>query len=245
MSDIDMKRLLLGRQALVIDDERFSRSIVCRFLLDLGLSGVDQAKDGAEGLSRLATEGSTSSLVICDFNMPVMNGLQFLKALRSGIQKSVSRELPVIMLTGHSDHGLVGTAMALDVDAFLVKPVSKANLAGRLAHALSTTHDIKDASAYVTVDVDRIAKRILSGAPLGKGKVEADKDAVKSGRRVELAQLKPHTTLSEDLVAPSGELLLAAGVTLSPRMVQRLQELPSLGINISAVWVMPSPSGDS
>lgn len=239
MSTVELSKLLRGRQALVIDDERFSRSIICRFLLELGLLEADQAKDGAEGLTRLATEGNASSLVICDFNMPVMNGLQFLKALRSGIQRSVPRDLPVIMLTGHSDHGLVGTAMALDVDAFLVKPVSKANLAGRLGHALSTTQDIKDASAYAAVDVDKIAKRILSGAPAGKGKVDAEKDVAKRGHKVELAMLKPNSTLSEDLVAPTGELLLAAGVVLSPRMVQRLQELPSLGINISAVWIMP------
>lgn len=239
MSTVELSKLLRGRQALVIDDERFSRSIICRFLLELGLLETDQAKDGAEGLTRLATEGNASSLVICDFNMPVMNGLQFLKALRSGIQRSVRRDLPVIMLTGHSDHGLVGTAMALDVDAFLVKPVSKANLAGRLGHALSTTQDIKDASAYATVDVDKIAKRILSGAPAAKAKGAPEKEAAKRGQRVELAMLKPNTTLSEDLVAPTGELLLAAGVVLSPRMVQRLQELPSLGINISAVWIMP------
>lgn len=231
-----MKRLLQGRKALVIDDERFSRSIICRFLLELGLTEVDQAKDGAEGLNRLAMEGNGSNLVMCDFNMPVMNGLQFLKALRSGIQKSVRRDLPVIMLTGHSDHGLVGTAMALDVDAFLVKPVSKANLASRLSHALETTHDIKDVTAYAAIDVDKIAKRILSGAPATKAEAEP-KAPTHKGQRVELAQLKPQCTLSEDLVAPSGELLLAAGAILSPRMVQRLQELPSLGINISAVWI--------
>lgn len=238
MSTVELSKLLRGRHALVIDDERFSRSIICRFLLEMGLLEADQAKDGAEGLTRLATEGNASSLVICDFNMPVMNGLQFLKALRSGIQRSVRRDLPVIMLTGHSDHGLVGTAMALDVDAFLVKPVSKSNLAGRLGHALSTVQDIKDASAYAAVDVDKIAKRILSGAPVAKAKAASEPDVAKRGQRVEVALLKPHSVLSEDLVAPTGELLLAAGVALSPRMVQRLQELPSLGINISAVWIM-------
>jgi CheY-like chemotaxis protein len=238
MSTVELSKLLRGRQALVIDDERFSRSIICRFLLEMGLLEADQAKDGAEGLTRLATEGNGSSLVICDFNMPVMNGLQFLKALRSGIQRSVRRDLPVIMLTGHSDHGLVGTAMALDVDAFLVKPVSKANLAGRLGHALSTTQDIKDSSAYAAVDVDKIAKRILSGAPVGKTKAASEPDVAKRGQRIEVALLQPHSVLSEDLVAPTGELLLAAGVTLSPRMVQRLRELPSLGINISAVWIL-------
>lgn len=243
MSTVELNKLLRGRQALVIDDERFSRSIICRFLLELGLSDVDQAKDGAEGLTRLATEGNTSSVVICDFNMPVMNGLQFLKSLRSGVQRSVRRDLPVIMLTGHSDHGLVGTAMSLDVDAFLVKPVSKVNLAGRLVHALSTAHDIKDSSAYAAVDVDRIAKRILSGVPSEKSKVEPEKNAAKRGQRVELALLKPHSTLSEDLVAPTGELLLATGVTLSPRMVQRLRELPSLGIDISAVRGAQPPLG--
>lgn len=236
---LEIQKGLRGRQVLVVDDERFSRSIIARFLFEMGLGDVTQAKDGAEALTKLADDGQDIALVICDFNMPVMNGLQFLKALRTGVQRAVRRDLPVIMLTGHSDHGLVGAAMALDVDAFLVKPVSKGNLESRLLHVVSATPEAKDIAVYNHVDVDRISDLLLRGKapPEPELKAKPAEEAGPRGRKITLLELEPRQVLAEDLVAPSGELLLAAGVALSQRMIQRLRELPSLGIPLEHVWI--------
>jgi CheY-like chemotaxis protein len=229
----DLSQILAERCVLVVDDERFSRSIICRFLNDLGRIESVQAKDGAEGLTMLAApEGAKIAAVVCDFNMPVINGLQFLKAIRTGLESRIPRDLPVVMLTGHSDLGLVGAALALDIDAFVVKPVSKSNLESRLTRALGDRQGIKASDIYTKIDVDSVSDRLLRG-----GGTKANPAVTHKGMRVPLSDLKTGSVLAEDLLAPSGDLLLAAGIAISERMVRRLQELPSLGVMLEHVWI--------
>jgi len=84
-----------GRSYLVVDDEAFSRAVVAKMLTGLGAASVAQAEDGEKALSRLAENPVDCAIV--DFDMPNMNGLQFLKALRVGAG-GAARDLPVVCL---------------------------------------------------------------------------------------------------------------------------------------------------
>jgi CheY-like chemotaxis protein len=224
---------------LVVDDEQFSRQIVARFLRELGNPEVHAARDGSEALAILATV--PIRIVISDFNMPGRNGLDLLKAIRTspGI---IRHDLPVVMLTGLSDRALVGAAVALDVDSFVVKPVSKATLASRIERALADGREIKRPDEYHQVDVAAATAHLLKHDPVGlpsKAGQRRDQAACRPSncRRVALAAIQPGAVLAEEIRAPTGELLLADGAILTARLINRLRDLAGMKLNVGHVWV--------
>ena len=194
-----------ARRILVVDDEKFSRSIILRILKDiLPEHEVVQAADGGEALNHLRGGSDAFALVICDFNMPVLTGLHFLKAVRTGFE-GIRHDLPVVMLTGHADSALVQAALALDVDGFLVKPVSKQALQTRLEYVLGGGAGLKTADQYGNVDIEDISQAVLKGtAPV----VDVQPRTAAAGRPVGLAKLELPATLAADVVAPTGEVLV-------------------------------------
>lgn len=102
---------------LVVDDQQTIRSLVRSGLQELGFKAIYEAPDGEEGLRQMLTR--PINLVISDFNMPKLDGLGLLRAVRSHppIQK-----VAFIMLTGRADKELVQRAVQFGVNNYLVKP---------------------------------------------------------------------------------------------------------------------------
>jgi CheY-like chemotaxis protein len=143
---------LTGMIVLLADDVAYSRAIVVPMLKDFGAREVVQAANGLEAVPFLK-EGV--DLVISDFNMPEMNGLDLLKGVRSG-QFNTKRSIPFALLTAYSDRYLVDVAVALDVNAFLLKPVSKRGLNDRLEQLLRQVKPpnwLKPPDAYRRIDI--------------------------------------------------------------------------------------------
>src|SRR5579859_5518405 len=167
--------MLDGLRVLVADDEAFSLSIIGRMLREMGCKDVLQADTGGKAFALFQAE-SKISMAIVDFNMPDLNGLQILKLIRTG-KTAVARNLPVLMLTGTADGGLVSAAAALDVGAFVVKPVSKATLTTRIVKALGEAREAKSAAQYDAVDIDTVSKALLlshkRSAPSGRAATSA------------------------------------------------------------------------
>jgi two-component system chemotaxis response regulator CheY len=158
MADLD----LTGKTIVVVDDESFSRQIVVDMLHGLGRPVVYQAKNGKDAIGTIRQLRSVD-IVISDYKMPVQNGLQLLKMVRTGEAK-VGRAMLFAMLTGYGQKELVELALALDVNAFLVKRVSKAALRDRLIALLRSAEDqtwLKPPNDYqaVVVDFRRSLKR--------------------------------------------------------------------------------------
>ena len=177
---------LSGRRVLVADDVMYSRSIVRWLLRDFGDPRVHQAANGKEALGYLRVGVDA---VISDFNMPEMQGLELLKAVRTG-QQNINRATPFAMLTAYSDKHLVDVALALDVNAFLIKPVSKRAFSTRLERMLrqlKAEEWLKSAEQYDEIDVTWDRDR-LESAP----KAEVRKDAAASmfGRSANTALLR-------------------------------------------------------
>lgn len=110
-------------KVMVVDDQTSMRAMIRRSLQDLGFRDIRDAPAGAEALQ--AVKADRVHLIISDYNMPDMDGLQLLEAVRGDpvIGKTV-----FIMLTGSSDRELVRKAAALGVNNYLVKPFSTAAL---------------------------------------------------------------------------------------------------------------------
>ena len=100
------------------DDDESVRSLIKAYLESLGLE-VETAKDGAEGLKK--GEKGGFNLIILDVKMPVMNGRQVLRYLKS---KPETRDIPVVMLTGLADPEEYIRAKEEGADVFLNKPIA-------------------------------------------------------------------------------------------------------------------------
>lgn len=102
---------------LVVDDSAMVRSQVGRALGAAGYSIVEAA-DGADALAKLSA-GKPVALVVCDVNMPRMNGIEFLEGLRA---VDGGANVPVVMLTTEGHPEMVQRAKALGARGWIVKP---------------------------------------------------------------------------------------------------------------------------
>lgn len=100
---------------LVVDDSATMRRIVTRTLGELGRFGFVEAENGHQALE--AVEKGGIGLVITDWNMPVMNGLEFVTQLRV-----FNSDLPVLMLTTNASDKDVIQALKAGVTNYIVKP---------------------------------------------------------------------------------------------------------------------------
>lgn len=103
--------------ALVIDDSRTMRRIVCRTLQGLGIETVE-AEDGQQALDLLA-QGPVPDLACVDWNMPVMDGLTFVVRVRAD---PALRGMTLMMVTTESEHSQIVRALAAGAHEYLIKP---------------------------------------------------------------------------------------------------------------------------
>ncbi len=118
---------------LVVDDQLSMRALVRNGLQQLGFADICEAGDGEEGL-RLAVSRSPH-LVLTDFNMPKLDGLGLLRAIRS---HPPTKSMAVIMLTGRADRELVQRAVQFGINNYLVKPFTVATLKQKIEAVLGT-----------------------------------------------------------------------------------------------------------
>jgi len=119
-------REISAMEVLVIDDESVSRQAATQTLESVGYV-VRVAKNGLEALEILQT--SMIELVVCDWNMPVMDGLAFCRAIRSGV---VKRYVYVLMLTGNSTAEDTILGLEAGADEFITKPFNPVELVLRV-----------------------------------------------------------------------------------------------------------------
>ncbi|MGN6374336.1 MAG: response regulator [Sphingomonas sp.] len=110
-------------RVMVVDDQASMRAMIRRALQDIGFKDVRDKGSAAEALGALRAD--RVHLIISDYNMPDMDGLQFLEEVR---RDEVLAKTVFIMLTGSSDREVVQKAAALGVNNYLVKPFAPAAL---------------------------------------------------------------------------------------------------------------------
>jgi two-component system, chemotaxis family, chemotaxis protein CheY len=115
-------------QALVVDDSRAMRSILTRFMTDLGFD-VIQAGDGAEALAEL-DGGARPDVALVDWNMPVMDGLTFIKRCRANPEY---RDVVLMMVTTESEQSQIVRALAAGAHEYVIKPFTQDVIAEKLA----------------------------------------------------------------------------------------------------------------
>ena len=108
---------------MVVDDMSTSRALVMQSLDELGIRHVDHRNDPTDALRSLVA--SPVHMVLSDFNMPGMDGLQLLEALR---QNKSTRGIGFILITGTADKSLIERGRALGMNNYLRKPFTTTSL---------------------------------------------------------------------------------------------------------------------
>ena len=112
---------------LVVDDFSTMRRIVRNLLKELGYANADEAEDGAVALQRLEAGGI--DFIVTDWNMPNMDGLALLQAVRAD---PTLKHLPVLMITAEAKRENIIQAAQAGASGYIVKPFTAATLSEKL-----------------------------------------------------------------------------------------------------------------
>lgn len=126
-----MKKSLTQLCVLVVDDQSESRALLRNILSDIGINQIYEAQDGKTGLAFLDSSFDLIDVIMCDWNMPQMNGIDLLRQIRS-----TGANTPFMMITGRSDKTSVVEAKSLGVNVYVRKPYSPTQIEAKLRAVL-------------------------------------------------------------------------------------------------------------
>jgi two-component system chemotaxis response regulator CheY len=112
-----------GKKVLVVDDSAVMRQIIKKNLKELGFADLAEADDGAAGLKKAGE--IPLDLIVSDWNMPNMTGLEFLKAVRADDKL---KGIAFIMVTSEADKEKIMEAVQAGVSQYIVKPFNAVQL---------------------------------------------------------------------------------------------------------------------
>ncbi len=118
-------------KVLVVDDQNSVRQMTRMTLEELGFRHIHEAENGVKAMETASLQ--PLDLIISDFNMPEMDGLGLLRAVRG---HPVARKVPFILLTGRGARELVVKAAQAGVNNYLVKPFTAAILRGKIEQVI-------------------------------------------------------------------------------------------------------------
>lgn len=107
----------LSMKVLVVDDMVTMRRIVKNILKQLGFGNVDEAENGQEALQKLRAD--TFGFVVSDWNMPIMTGIEMLRAIRADEKL---KTIPVLMVTAEAQQNNLIEAVQAGLSNYIVKP---------------------------------------------------------------------------------------------------------------------------
>ncbi len=118
-------------RVLVVDDFQTMRRIITNLLRQLGFNNVAEAADGKAALDKVRSE--KFDLIISDWNMPNMTGIEFLKEVR---QDATLKDTPFIMVTAEGKKENVIAAVQAGVNNYIVKPFNAATLKEKMTKVI-------------------------------------------------------------------------------------------------------------
>jgi len=202
---------------LVVDDFDSMRKVTMNQLRQLGATRIVEAANGAEALRILARQPIT--LVLSDWNMPVMNGLDLLLSIRSSAELF---RLPFLMITAEAERDRVTQAIQVGVSELMVKPYTAGRLADRIEQALKWTPRHNH-------PIDPVAVSEALGIVLqpGNGAPATKETRIKP---LDLSAMPAATPVADSVATlPEAPPLVASETPVTPeRFAQRAKERPTI-----------------
>jgi two-component system chemotaxis response regulator CheY len=142
-----------------VDDSKVVRMMIRRYLASLPIE-IEEAEDGAEGLERLANGGT--DVVLLDVTMPVMDGTTMLRTLRQQGSRT-----PVIMLTAESGTAVIGDALKLGIEDYILKPFKPEEVIKKVCKVLKLEEPASMSQENITDilcidDIENVHKKLRS-----------------------------------------------------------------------------------
>jgi two-component system, chemotaxis family, chemotaxis protein CheY len=125
-------------KTLVVDDFATMRKIVKNVLKQINITDVTEAEDGKQALAILKKSGGDFELIVSDWIMPEMTGIEFLKACK---EDENLRKIPFIMVTAEAQKHSVLEAIKAGVDNYIVKPFTPDKLQDVIQKAISRANN--------------------------------------------------------------------------------------------------------
>lgn len=122
-----MEREFDKYRVLIIDDLPEARAMLKNMLMDIGVTQVFEASDGKEGMKFIDAAFDFVDLVLCDWNMPAMDGISLLRQVRSA-----DPAIPFMLITGRGDIDSVAQAKGAGVSGYILKPFSMTQLEAKM-----------------------------------------------------------------------------------------------------------------
>ncbi|HYG86978.1 MAG TPA: response regulator [Azospirillum sp.] len=226
---------------LLADDDRFMCSLIGNAIRNSPRYEVVFAGTGREAIECLFSTQPAIDIALLDFIMPEGNGLEVARRIRTG-GTGAARDLPIAMLTGQRDHRSVRAAMELDINAYVVKPVTKEGLFSRLDRARAIPFELKDPEVYKRVVIpdpfgyDR-PKAAPLPLPVPPCAAEPEPSIVRIEKRV--SELVPGDILGKSVRDnASANIVVPAHIQLDRALIARLSDLADMGMIPSTVFVI-------
>lgn len=118
---------------LVVDDSTTMRRIIINTLNKVGYTDCAEASNGREGVERLAM--ITVDMVITDWNMPEMSGIEFIRSVRAN---AATKDLPVLMVTTNAAKDDIVEALRAGVNSYVVKPFTPETIKEKIQAMLAS-----------------------------------------------------------------------------------------------------------
>lgn len=135
--------------ALVVDDNRFMRTVIANVLHGLSIRHVAEARDGYEALEEL--RAGPIDLILMDWEMEGMSGMKLLQTIRSG-KRGINPMVPVIVVSANTIARNVLQARDAGMTEFLAKPVSAASLYARIVSIIESPRRFVRTGSYFGPD---------------------------------------------------------------------------------------------
>ena len=117
-------------RVLIVDDMRTMRRVILSFLREMGITQIIEAQSGEEALRELEKVNFKVDLIISDWTMQPINGMDFFKALKKDPRAT---GIPFIMLTAEAEMDAVKSAILMGVDGYITKPVNASTFADKVS----------------------------------------------------------------------------------------------------------------
>jgi YesN/AraC family two-component response regulator len=223
-------------RVLLVDDEPFVRRVTIAVLNNLKISAVLEAENGEDAITLL--KKNSVDLLITDIQMPKMNGIELIKQIRMG-KTAAEHGLRTLVVTSFSYTEVLGSCISLDINGFLVKPITQATASDKIQRALAESTHLRSATEYaeVTSDLDLLADAVkkerkekeINATVLREKKKETTAPKAQQrkdkGVLVALRKLEPGMILADDIYTDTRQKLLSEGQVLKEGLINRLIEL--------------------
>lgn len=162
----DSEEAIRNLRLLVVDDSGFARSLIRNALSNFGLHDLVERSCAVEAIKFLETD--KVDMVLVDYEMPVLNGAEFTHLVRNG-QGGASPEVPIILISGHTDMHRVTEARNAGIHEYLAKPFTGLDLYKRIRAIVEKPRPFVRTKEYCGPE-----RRGEDGVPSGRGRRHSD-----------------------------------------------------------------------